>query len=87
MCHTCDSELKERLTLRLYVLFILLVSYHKAKSQWSLTEGGYLRKSNHVFLPLRRPDSSISWQIIHRVQFQFYDMRSSMLSLNVPRVI
>ena len=87
MCHTCDSELKERLTLRLYVLFILLVSYHKAKSQWSLTEGGYLRKSNHVFLRLRRPDSSISWQIIHRVQFQFYDMRSSMLSLNVLRVI
>lgn len=87
MCHTCDSELKERLTLRLYVLFILLVSYHKAKSQWSLTEGGYLRKSNHVSLPLRRPDSSTSWQIIHRVQFQFYDMRSSMLSLNVLRVI
>ena len=86
MCHTCDSELKERLTLRLYVLFILLVSYHKAKSQWSLTEGGYLRKSNHVSLPLRRPDSSTSWQIIHRVQFQFY-MRSSMLSLNVLRVI
>lgn len=86
MRHTCDSELKERLTLRLYVLFILLVSYHKAKSQWSLTEGGYLRKSNHVSLPLRRPDSSTSWQIIHRVQFQFY-MRSSMLSLNVLRVI
>ena len=56
MRHTCDSELKERLTLRLYVLFILPVSYHKAKSQWSLTEGGYLRKSNHVSLPLRRPD-------------------------------
>ena len=86
MRHTCDSELKERLTLRLYVLFILLVSYHKAKSQWSLTEGGYLRKSNHVSLPLRRPDSSTSWQIIHRVQFQFY-MHSSMLSLNVLRVI
>ena len=86
MRHTCDSELKERLTLRLYLLFILLVSYHKAKSQWSLTEGGYLRKSNHVSLPLRRPDSSTSWQIIHRVQFQFY-MRSSMLSLNVLRVI
>ena len=87
MCHTPDSELKERLTLRLYVLFILLVSYHKAKSKWSLTEGGYLRKSNHVSLPLRRPDSSTSWQIIHRVQFQFYDMRSSMLSPNVLRVI
>ena len=87
MRHTCDSELKERLTLQLYVLFILLVSYHKAKSQWSLTEGGYLRKSNHVSLPLRRPDSSTSWQIIHRVQFQFYDMRSSMLSPNVLRVI
>lgn len=87
MRHTCDSELKERLTLQLYVLFILLVSYHKAKSQWSLTEGGYLRKSNHVSLPLRRPDSSTSWQIIHRVQFQFYDMRSSMLSLNVLHVI
>lgn len=87
MRHTCDSELKERLTLQLYVLFILLVGYHKAKSQWSLTEGGYLRKSNHVSLPLRRPDSSTSWQIIHRVQFQFYDMRSSMLSLNVLHVI
>lgn len=87
MRHTCDSELKERLTLQLYVLFILLVSYHKAKSQWSLTEGGYLRKSNHVSLPLRRPDSSTSWQIIHRVQFQFYDRRSSMLSLNVLHVI
>ena len=87
MRHTCDSELKERLTLQLYVLFILLVSYHKAKSQWSLTEGGYLRKSNHVSLPLRRPDSSTSWQIVHRVQFQFYDMRSSMLSLNVLHVI
>ena len=44
MCRSRDSELKERLTLRHYVLFIqfnlfkLPVSYHKAKSQWSLYE-------------------------------------------------
>ena len=85
MCHSCDSELKERLTLRHYVLFIQSnFPYVTIKRRVS---GRSRKVVIHVSLPLRRPDSSTSWQIIHRVKFQFYDMRSSMLSLNVLRVI